>query len=278
MPILGTVASGYTQANYSLAQTFSSSGNYTVPSGVNLVAFAGAGAGGGGKGGFSETQRGEWGGAGAAAFIYIDQSVTPGDVIGVTIGSGGTGGGSPTAGGTTEIKLNTNTTLLTVTGGGAGPIFNSNTAPTAGAVNLSNLTQHSLIDGGNSNTPARTPGETGGGGTGSGGGGTATSNITGISSFVGGGGGGSGGYGGNRTNNAFSPGGNGGGPYGGAGGAGGTATANTSAQGSSGASGNGPGGGGGGGGGGGFSNDLGYSRDTGSGGSGASARILVYTK
>jgi hypothetical protein len=271
MPILGTVASGYTQANYSLAQTFNSSGNYTVPSGVSLVAIAGAGAGGGGKGGFSETRRGEWGGAGSPAFIYVDQSVSSGDVIGVTIGSGGAGGGSPTSGGTTNVVLNTNTTLLTVTGGDPGPIFNSNTQPTVGAVN-SNMTQHSVVNSGSSNTPARTVGETGGGGTG---GGTATSNITGINSFAGGGGGGSGGFGGSGSNQASSAGGNGGSPHGGAGGAGGTASANSGNQGSAGAGASGPGGGGGGGGGGAFYITQ---RDTGSGAGGGTARILIYTK
>ena len=49
MPILGTQASGFFEPPvYSLALTANTTQNYTIPAGVNLVAFAGAGAGGGG--------------------------------------------------------------------------------------------------------------------------------------------------------------------------------------------------------------------------------------
>jgi len=241
---------------YVLAVTANTTQNYTVPAGVNLLAFAGAGAGGGG-GATGNPTAGARGAQSAATFIYTDRSVTPGDVIGITIGAGGLNNGN--AGGITQIKLNTNTTLLTVNGGGAG---GSNTLSNV----TTNLTQHALVAsalGGSAGT-SNVAGGVGGAG------GTAVSNIAGVSSFAGGGAGGGGGGAGFPANgqNNFSAPGAGGSPYGGSGG-----TTNASYQpGGPGGNANGPGGGGGGAGG------NGDEGQTTLGGSGGSARILIYKK
>lgn len=258
--------------DYSLAQTFDTSGNYTIPSGITKIAVAGVGAGGGGAGGASMTSGS--GGSCGPVFIYYDYTVTAGDVVNITIGAkgvgsaGSVGGGDTTAGGTTNVSLNTNTTLLVAQGGQA--------VNTPGFITTSNMTLLGKVDGvqgGNyatfaNNGVAGNPQA------------TVTSNIAGISSYTGGGSGGGGGGGrrstnNNTTGNGNAPGGAGT-PYGGSGGNGGNIAGAARNVGGAGNSANGPGGAGGGGGGGGAT--ASGSAAGGNGGDGRDAQILLYTK
>lgn len=90
-----------------LFSTFQSSGNFTVPTGVTSIRVRVFGGGGGGKS--------TGGGGGGGGHAYGTFTVTPATVYAVTIGAAGTGGASPTAGGTSSFGV-----LLSATGGGAG--------------------------------------------------------------------------------------------------------------------------------------------------------------
>ncbi len=84
-------------------QTYASAGTYTftVPAGVYRLFIKAVGPGGGGGGANGTGASGAGGGSGAYAEGYLD--VTPGQVITIIVGSGGTGGvggSSPGAGGT----------------------------------------------------------------------------------------------------------------------------------------------------------------------------------
>lgn len=77
------------------AQTFNSSGSFTVPTGVNQVLVYGVGGGGGGGAGCGSAgaiSRGGGGGGGGALSYLLPVAVTPGDVISVVIAAGGAGG------------------------------------------------------------------------------------------------------------------------------------------------------------------------------------------
>jgi hypothetical protein len=87
-------------------QTFTSSGNFTVPAGVTSVTvelWGGGGAGGGANGGNSNARSG--GGGAGGTFTLATVSVTPGEVIAVTVGAGGTGvsGDAGNPGGTSSF-------------------------------------------------------------------------------------------------------------------------------------------------------------------------------
>ena len=58
-PMLGIMASGFTLPVYTLAQTFTTSGTFTVATGHTKIAIKGVGAGGGGQGPF-EGINGGW--------------------------------------------------------------------------------------------------------------------------------------------------------------------------------------------------------------------------
>lgn len=105
---------------------FTSSGSFTVPAGVTKLWVSGCAAGGGG--GFSSNTTanvsGGGGGGGAGqALIRTPFTVTSGQVIAITIGSGG---GSGTNGGNTVIG-----SLATLLGGTAGNPGSNGTAGTA---------------------------------------------------------------------------------------------------------------------------------------------------
>lgn len=109
------------------SQLFLSNGSFTVPSGVTTVYVSMCG--GGGSGGNSAGVSGGGGGGGGAQ-AYRGQAVvvTSGQVITVTVGSGGAGtadGVNGNAGGTTSFGA-----LLTAAGGGGGTA--GGTAGTAG--------------------------------------------------------------------------------------------------------------------------------------------------
>ncbi|WAI50264.1 phage tail protein [Pseudomonas triclosanedens] len=105
-------------------QRFTSSGSFTVPNGVTTLYLSGCGggSGGGGGGGFVASGSGGGGGGGAGqSAIKVPVNVSPGQVIAVTIGAGGSlgAGGAPgangvagSAGGVTSFG-----SLLTLAGG-----------------------------------------------------------------------------------------------------------------------------------------------------------------
>jgi len=116
---------------------FTSSQNWTVPSGVYKVKIIAIGGGGGGGGGYSNTYTGGKGSAGIT--LYAEMLVTPGTELGIIIGaggSGGAGGSSPTAGangGVTEITFDNNVVLYATGGGGGGAATSSANGSSAGA-------------------------------------------------------------------------------------------------------------------------------------------------
>jgi hypothetical protein len=167
---------------------------FTVPAGVTQVSAVAVGGGGGGSGG--EVGRNEgMGGGGGGGLAYGTFAVTPGEVLNVNVGAGGTSssGAAGTTGGTTSVQRG-GTTLLGAGGGSGGP-FRS-TAGGAGGTSTGSVRQ--------------------GGGNGGAGGGASGNDA-------GGGGGGAGGYTGNGgagsgtaaagSNAAAGSGGGGGGPY-----------------------------------------------------------------
>lgn len=108
-------------------QAFTSSGTFTVPTGVTQIKATVTGGGGGG-GGSNTTQASSGGGAGGTAIGSY--SVSPGAIIAVTVGAGGAGGGTLAGGGTGgSSSLGA---LASATGGTGGDFFNS-TSPRGGA-------------------------------------------------------------------------------------------------------------------------------------------------
>lgn len=108
-----------------LQRVFTSSGTFTIPSGVYRVRIRLWGAGGGGEGandtdGGDQTPRGGYGGQ----FREAVYDVTPGDQLTVTIGTGGGGvsGASGSSGGDSTVAHSTTPSKLSMTarGGGGG--------------------------------------------------------------------------------------------------------------------------------------------------------------
>ena len=104
-------------------ESFTSSGTFAVPSGVNnlieLLVVAGGGSGGQRGGGCGT------GGGGAGGLVYIpNATVTPGGTIAVTIGDGGAAGGAngqdTTFGGPGNPGLHPSVGVITAKGGGGG--------------------------------------------------------------------------------------------------------------------------------------------------------------
>ena len=116
--------------------------SFTVPLGVSTIYLSGCAAGGGGGGTLNigatgNISAGAGGGGAGQAIIKQAFSVTPGQVINITIGTAGAGGAIATAGspgGNTVVG-----SLITLTGGsgggpGAGGVTSSNWAGGAGGV------------------------------------------------------------------------------------------------------------------------------------------------
>ena len=135
-----TSSSVSTLDSYILTQTFTSSGNFTVPASATKLAVVAYGGGSGGNGGAGTSSShthcghqtsygtGGSGGYSSAIAMFKEVTVTPGDIYAVTIGAGGNSGG---AGGASSFG-----NLVTVTGntvtGNAGVNLNSVSAPTIG--------------------------------------------------------------------------------------------------------------------------------------------------
>ncbi|HFT5240684.1 hypothetical protein ACSMDF_07630 [Yersinia enterocolitica] len=125
---------------------FTSNGSFTVPAGVTQIFVSGCAAGGGGGSSLATNSSsfvtgGSGGGAGQPA-MSVPITVTPGQVIPVTIGTGGSGASpatnNATAGGNTQ--LGTGGSLLNLAGGSPGLIGGGGTTfpndyggPTGGA-------------------------------------------------------------------------------------------------------------------------------------------------
>lgn len=126
---------------------FASGGAFTVPQGVYTIYLSGCAAGGGGasgatnNGGQSSLVGGGGGGGGGAGQSIIKQaySVTPGQSLTVTIGSGGNGAQASASGGGYSGNSGGNTsvsglvTLTGGTGGYAGGVVGNNAAGGGGA-------------------------------------------------------------------------------------------------------------------------------------------------
>lgn len=108
-------------------QIFTKNGTFIVPDKVTKILVTACAGGGGGGSGYSA---GGGGGGGGAFVIQQPYEVTPGQVLSITIGKGGTGGvrgsqggggNAGTAGGATVIG-----NLLTLLGGQPGTAYNGN--------------------------------------------------------------------------------------------------------------------------------------------------------
>jgi hypothetical protein len=188
-----------TNGGFTSQAVFTATGSFTVPPGVTSLLVEVWGGGGGG--GASAPNGSPGGGGGGGGFGESVVAVTPGDVITVTVGGGGTpgsGGNGTTSvpggpGGTSSFG-----TLVTATGGqggsaasegGPGGVGGTSTSPISsdGATGTSN--------GGEGESTMGMPGGAAGGGGGPGGDGAPGGSSTpGGNGIVPGGGGGSGGY------------------------------------------------------------------------------------
>jgi hypothetical protein len=92
-PSWATPAAG----GFSNIQVFTSTGTFTVPTGITKVKVTVVGGGGGGAGADGCQTWGAGGGGGGAA-IEIISGLTPGGTVAVTVGTGGAGGGTGVGG------------------------------------------------------------------------------------------------------------------------------------------------------------------------------------
>ncbi len=203
------------------SETFTSPGSttFTVPDGVTQITVQVWGAGGAGGAGTQQGQtRRSGGGGGGGAYQFQTYAVTPGQVINITIGAGGStsaaaGGNSQISFGATTLIANGGTGGSNATGGGGG----SNGAGGAGGTG-------GTYNGGSGASGVADNGGGGGGSAGTGANGNNGSGISGGTAVTGGGAGGNGAsIDGGNGNPGGVPGGGGGGGRGNgsAGGAGG---------------------------------------------------------
>jgi hypothetical protein len=174
------------------AQLFSANNSFTVPAGITSVLVTLCGGGGGGAAYFDVSSAGAGGGGGAAG-IKVPVSVTPGQVITVTVGAAGSGGqvsgANGTAGGASSFGA-----LVSAAGGGGGV--------SAGVGGSAGAASGAVVAGGTGQAynPAATSSEQGGAGGGSafGAGGFGSLRLGAVAAMPGGGYG-TGGGGGCRT-------------------------------------------------------------------------------
>lgn len=118
-----TTAGGpYTGAR---GQAFTTSGTFTIPTGVTALKVTVVGGGGGGGGCQQDGGNSGGGGGGAGSGVQFFTSLTPGATLSVTVGAGGNagsgGGGNGGTGGTSQIASgNQSITTLSATGGTGG--------------------------------------------------------------------------------------------------------------------------------------------------------------
>ncbi len=180
------------------AQTFTTSGTYTVPPGVtSIVVNVWGGGGGGGGGNSSCTAQGSGSGGGGGGFAQSTLTVTPGEVYTVTVGAGGTAGPYQADGGPGGSSTFTGVGgTVSATGGGQG--LNALGCGTVnGGVGGTGTSGTILFSGGNGSQGISPSGITGigGGGAGSGSNGSTPANTCaglgtgGTGTFTGGNGG-----------------------------------------------------------------------------------------
>jgi hypothetical protein len=114
-------------------QVFTSSGTFTIPTGVTAVKVTVVGGGGGGGAFFNCAGTGGGGGGGGSSIKYLT-GLTPANTLAVTVGAGGTVSATDTnnstAGGTSSVASGTQSiTTISATGGAKGNGYPS----TAGA-------------------------------------------------------------------------------------------------------------------------------------------------
>ena len=122
---------------------FTSNGSWTVPDFVTTIWVSGVAGGGGGGGASLGTSGGNGGGAGQSIIKQV-LSVTPGDSLSISIGSGGANGGTGNTagvnGGNTVLTDTTSsTTLITLAGGGGGAAGGAGSVSSNAANNLGAL-------------------------------------------------------------------------------------------------------------------------------------------
>jgi len=120
-----------------LGQAFTSSGTFTIPSGVTAIKITVVGGGGAGGSGSTTSSIATGGGGGGGTAISYLTSLTPGNTLAVTIGGGGSGAstGNAGSGGTSSVASGTQTiTTVQATGGGTGP--GSGGAGSGGIINI----------------------------------------------------------------------------------------------------------------------------------------------
>ena len=186
------------------ATTFLSSTSFTVPTGVTSVTIQAVGGGGGGGGGSGDVSgiggvNGSTGGGGSAATPSSPTAfaVTPGQIIVMTIGAGGSGADTAagSTGGTTTVAISGGATLVTATGGSGGPRgFSGNAGNGYGGNNTfasggAGGAVYSQGGGGGAGGSAGTDGRTGqyygmGGSGGSGGVSIGYSTIAGVPNYI----------------------------------------------------------------------------------------------
>jgi hypothetical protein len=188
LPALGAIASNF-RAGFSASQAFTSSGTWTVPSGITQCKVRVWG-GGGGSGGVGASSNGSAGGGGAGGFSEsIITGLTSGTAIAVTVGTSGGAGGAATGGGNGGTSsFGSYLSALGGYGGSPNPSGNGGGGGTASGGSLN-------VQGGSGGSGAPGSGVIGGTGGGSpfggaGGGGGYSTGAPGV--FPGGGAGGSG--------------------------------------------------------------------------------------
>lgn len=167
-------------------ETFTSSGTFVVPVGVDSVIVECWGAGGGGGGSTSNTNGGSGGGGGSYCINKLQ--VTPNQSINYTVGTGGAGGSSSNnwngvGGGST--------TFLTLSAGGGGGGTSNRGLIGSGGTATGGLSTGGNVSGGDG-APGGTSGGSGGAGANGGSGGAGSQNSSGNSGTSPGGGGGGG--------------------------------------------------------------------------------------
>ncbi|CAB4240581.1 hypothetical protein UFOVP38_16 [uncultured Caudovirales phage] len=162
-------------------QVFTSSGTFTIPTGITKCKVTVVGGGGGGAG-FSSSPSGGGGGGGGTAITWLT-GLTPGNTIVVTVGSGG---GASAAGSASSISSGTQTiTTVSGNGGAGGSVPNGGVGGTSSAGTI-NIGGSSGVSGNASTSPSGGAGGSsfmGGGGRGS------TSGASNGANYGGGGGG-----------------------------------------------------------------------------------------
>jgi len=183
---------------YEESQTFTSSGTFVVPDGVTSINVIAVGGGGGAAYCAGSSSYSGAGGGGGGLGYRNNISVTPSEVLQVTVGQGGSGGStsgaSGSSGGMTLLERDTTTLVKALGGGGAS--YGSSSGGSGGLGGTTAFVWNTGGgNGGSGGASVRNGGGGGGGGAGgySGNGGNAGSGNSGVGSDGSGGAGGGGG-------------------------------------------------------------------------------------